>query len=85
MEKYIITYIDLNVIQIKNLIDHSLHEEGKHIYHIIPKEADKLRKEYYSKFGIYFTNESPLFNAIQTGILEVNNQKFLVKITKFKL
>jgi len=65
---YKIKYTASNTVQIKNLITHSDYLKGKMIK--VKSERDK----YYSQFGEnWFTNESPLFKAMKTGLMDVND------------
>ena len=63
---YQIYYPELNVKQIKVLRSHSDYEKGKLIFN------NEERKAYYKSLGDYFTNDSPLYVAIDTGILNLN-------------
>ena len=76
---YRIHYPDLNVIQTKNLIKHSDYLTGKEI------KNQNERKKYFSQFGEnWFTDQSPLFLSMKSGVLDCNSQygKFNVKIDK---
>lgn len=66
---YQIEYLRSKVIQYKVLIPHSLYEKLK--------LEGKLKQ-----IGEYFTDASPLFEAIATGILNCNGGKSPVKIIK---
>ena len=94
---YKIEYTDRGITQYKNLISHKdylneivpLLTEINNIDQTYKKrQADKLKyplkKRIEKEFGKqYFTDKSPLFDAIATGILEINNKKFPVKITQY--
>jgi len=64
---YKITYPDLGVNQVKNLIKHSDYLLSKQI-----KDKDE-RNKFVSEFGEnWFTDESPLYESLKSGVLECN-------------
>lgn len=69
-------WIDSNVKQRKLLISHSIWEE----YNSMPKltEAQEKRAKaflkYHTKGNQWFTDKSPLYDSISTGILNCNGQ-----------
>lgn len=69
-----IEYLEKDMIQYKTLISHKLWEEVKAI------KSDKEYKKAKDKLGLFFTDQSPLYESIITGILHSNGQH-LVKIT----
>lgn len=83
---YQIEYIDKMIIQTKNLISHTdyvedikpsyieidFYEMKKETAHLAKKIKRRLKDTYGEHF---FTNESPLFNSITTGILDMWNNE----------
>jgi len=97
--KYKITY-ENGISQTKNLIYHrdylnKIKIAENEIYEIEkankfkPTEESKRLKAYIkTAFGEYFTDESPLFKAISTGILELPSHQGLnhnVKIIRYEI
>ena len=82
MQEYKITYPN-GVSQLKNLIDHKTYLNiikitENEIYEIerankfkSTKESKRLKDYIKTTFGEYFTTESPLFFAINTGVLKL--------------
>jgi hypothetical protein len=68
MNNYVIFYPEVGITQKKTLIPHWMYHMGKSIK---DKEA---RKVYFDGLGDYFTDESPLFFAMGTGILNCNGK-----------
>lgn len=76
--QYKITY-DNGVVQYKNLIEHQDYllvviPKQKEAYELELKkkdrEASRIKRELKTMFGeLWFTNQSPLFAAISTGVL----------------
>jgi hypothetical protein len=64
--RYSIYYPRCNARQEKTLIPHSLWIEVSSI------NKEKERKDRITALGIFFTDQSPLFEAIGTGVLECN-------------
>lgn len=83
-KKYKIHYTDLGIIQTKNLIDHQHHIIGKSIFCSDKRIMDELVSWYYSRFGLFFTDESPLYKAMSTGVLKCNGREWNVEITEIK-
>jgi len=85
--KICVNYVDLNIKQYKTLISHSEYLISKELFlkemsrTDIPdkKKNSKIGKEYLKKYGEYFTDKSPLFDAMQTGYLSCNGQHTKVK------
>lgn len=97
ISKYRIEYPDNGFIQYKNLISHSEYLEV--IVPIIAEitdieqkytkgKADKLiwpLKKRLKPYGTYFTDRSPLFDAIETGILDMGKfGRFPAILTKIE-
>jgi len=97
--KYKITYSN-GISQFKNLIYHrtylnEIELAENEIYKIEKankfkptKESQALRKYLKITFGEYFTDKSPLFKAISTGVLELPSQQGLnhnVKIIRYEI
>lgn len=88
MNQFIIIYPELGVVQKKTLIPHSEFLYAKELLNIemartdIPKKQrdEDIMKKYLKKYGNYFTDNSPLFYSITTGILKCNNQEFKIII-----
>jgi hypothetical protein len=77
-----ITYIDNGFVQIKELLSPSYNNWYRELYQ---KELDK---EMHENFPYpYFTTNSPMFDAIETGIINIskpagNSGQYPVKIIK---
>lgn len=93
--KYKIEYLNNGFVQYKNLISHT--EYLDYIVPIISEITDieqKYKKEKADKliyslkkklkpYGVYFTDKSPLFKAIETGVLDMGKfGKYDVILTK---
>lgn len=76
---YQIHYLESNVVQVKNLIAQSDYEniikpKLKEVYDLNllgeKQKSSSIKKELKDTFGEhYFTNQSPLFKAIDTGLV----------------
>jgi len=90
MKKYLINYIDVGISQVKNLIPHNEYLYSKSLLlnelnrtDIKEKEKDiNIGKKYLKQYGDFFTDNSPLYNSISSGILDYNNQKIKVNIVE---
>ena len=65
---YKITYPDSGIIQYKICIDHNEWLDSKKL----SENQQKKKLEYLSKGMEWFTDQSPLYFAIFTGILDCN-------------
>lgn len=65
---YRVEYPNNGFVQYKKLIPHSLWEE------IVSTKNDEERSIKLKELGLFFTDKSPLFEAIQTGVLNCNGQ-----------
>ena len=86
MVRYEIHYTESNTKQVKHLIDHSEFLKSKDIFSSLDPSDKKyredtynLRKKYLERFGDFFTNESPLGQAMFTGKLNCN--KLIIPVT----
>lgn len=74
---YKIIYPDKGFVQYKNLIPHSAWQQ------IISIKDDEERSVALKQLGLFFTDKSPLFEAINTGIVNCNGQhKCIIKPIK---
>lgn len=77
---YKIEYPEKGFVQYKKLISHSVWEQ------IISIKDDEERSAKLKQLGLFFTDKSPLFEAITTGILDCNGQhKCIVSKQRMKV
>jgi hypothetical protein len=73
---YKITYSDINVVQTKFMVPHSLYLSIKAEADLLDPDGKKdlFKKRIKEEFGSgeWFTDESPIGKAIHTGILDCN-------------
>lgn len=78
---YTVTYLDYGITQKKLLIPHSIYEGYKNMPYDTKEEqsAAKSWLKNKTKGREWFTNKSPYYEAIKTGVLNCNG-KHRVKI-----
>ena len=85
MTKYQIKYLDSGITQVKTLIIQEIYEYVRFVsLQPVPeglsdkeikefhKETDAMKKRLLAPYGNFFTNNSPLYDAIKTGVLNCN-------------